>query len=111
MASPSCFVQLGLGNWTQTFLILPCSRSRHGGKAAKRPAVVYDIEGGVDQASIPADDFSGVVLNNVLQHGYKPGGTRGARTCVWNPAQSDTVSSFESTAKKKALVVKRIPNH
>ena len=63
--------------------------SRHGGSAAKRPAVVYDIEGGIDQASIPADDFSGVVLNNVLQ--LKHGSTRGARTCVWNPAQSDSV--------------------
>ena len=63
--------------------------SRHGGSAAKRPAVVYDIEGGIDEASIPADDFSGVVLNNVLQ--LKHGSMRGARTCVWNPAQSDSV--------------------
>ena len=67
-------------------LIFDC---RHGGSAAKRPAVVYDIEGGIDQASIPADDFSGVVLDNVLQ--LKHGSMRGARTCVWNPAQSDSV--------------------
>ena len=70
--------------------------SRHNGTAAslkysgaaKRAAVVYDIEGGVAQ-SIPADDFSGVVLNNVLQ--LKHGSTRGAQSCVWNPAQADEV--------------------